>query len=132
MIRRPPRSTLFPYTTLFRSCTPARSPGLCKAVSAAGSRLLRSSRDSRQAARPQSIPTEIPAAHMPLRAAVAEPCVRIRTTLDIGADPSNETHRSYRLLGDPRRVIAVPTASTTHARLLGRPHQEKMTAVFRS
>src|SRR5256885_9928625 len=23
MIRRPPRSTLFPYTTLFRSCTPA-------------------------------------------------------------------------------------------------------------
>src|SRR3989442_3151612 len=25
MIRRPPRSTLFPYTTLFRSCTPARS-----------------------------------------------------------------------------------------------------------
>src|SRR2546423_11629019 len=29
MIRRPPRSTLFPYTTLFRSrvvCTPSRSP----------------------------------------------------------------------------------------------------------
>src|SRR2546422_1161794 len=25
MIRRPPRSTLFPYTTLFRSSTPARS-----------------------------------------------------------------------------------------------------------
>src|SRR2546423_6002716 len=25
MIRRPPRSTLFPYTTLFRSRTPARS-----------------------------------------------------------------------------------------------------------
>src|SRR5215471_20986254 len=24
MIRRPPRSTLFPYTTLFRSCAPAR------------------------------------------------------------------------------------------------------------
>src|SRR3712207_7340635 len=29
MIRRPPRSTLFPYTTLFRSCpdTPARAVG---------------------------------------------------------------------------------------------------------
>src|SRR3712207_8188984 len=29
MIRRPPRSTLFPYTTLFRSIerTPARQPG---------------------------------------------------------------------------------------------------------
>src|SRR2546429_5553323 len=24
MIRRPPRSTLFPYTTLFRSCAPER------------------------------------------------------------------------------------------------------------
>src|SRR2546427_9614496 len=28
MIRRPPRSTLFPYTTLFRSCC-ARRPGVC-------------------------------------------------------------------------------------------------------
>src|SRR3712207_7486095 len=27
MIRRPPRSTLFPYTTLFRSAPPARFPG---------------------------------------------------------------------------------------------------------
>src|SRR2546427_7199791 len=27
MIRRPPRSTLFPYTTLFRSNAPGRSPG---------------------------------------------------------------------------------------------------------
>src|SRR6266496_5661197 len=32
MIRRPPRSTLFPYTTLFRSCPrppPATSPAIC-------------------------------------------------------------------------------------------------------
>src|SRR5256885_8329511 len=28
MIRRPPRSTLFPYTTLFRSQTPSRQAGL--------------------------------------------------------------------------------------------------------
>src|SRR3712207_8428696 len=27
MIRRPPRSTLFPYTTLFRSPVPRRPPG---------------------------------------------------------------------------------------------------------
>src|SRR5258707_3829990 len=27
MIRRPPRSTLFPYTTLFRSLQPRRRPG---------------------------------------------------------------------------------------------------------
>src|SRR5258708_9408461 len=26
MIRRPPRSTLFPYTTLFRSCSSSNSP----------------------------------------------------------------------------------------------------------
>src|SRR3712207_7817088 len=26
MIRRPPRSTLFPYTTLFRSSTPSHDP----------------------------------------------------------------------------------------------------------
>src|SRR6266566_2322019 len=29
MIRRPPRSTLFPYTTLFRSCDRISSPGAC-------------------------------------------------------------------------------------------------------
>src|SRR2546430_5812952 len=40
MIRRPPRSTLFPYTTLFRS-TPAVS---CRAES--GDRPIRSARDS--------------------------------------------------------------------------------------
>src|SRR5437762_11319900 len=27
MIRRPPRSTLFPYTTLFRSCSTGSTPG---------------------------------------------------------------------------------------------------------
>src|SRR6266404_8690527 len=35
MIRRPPRSTLFPYTTLFRSCS-VRSPirlGFCRSAS---------------------------------------------------------------------------------------------------
>src|SRR5258706_5875323 len=29
MIRRPPRSTLFPYTTLFRSVHPCRQPYFC-------------------------------------------------------------------------------------------------------
>src|SRR2546422_5137999 len=32
MIRRPPRSTLFPYTTLFRSCREAWFPGLVTAT----------------------------------------------------------------------------------------------------
>src|SRR5436309_12639264 len=33
MIRRPPRSTLFPYTTLFRSVTPTASAVRCVAAS---------------------------------------------------------------------------------------------------
>src|SRR2546425_2939710 len=32
MIRRPPRSTLFPYTTLFRSLCPRRSPCAARTV----------------------------------------------------------------------------------------------------
>src|SRR2546430_12443008 len=41
MIRRPPRSTLFPYTTLFRSLdAPAQLPGrLCRAISKARQRV---------------------------------------------------------------------------------------------
>src|SRR2546430_5488556 len=34
MIRRPPRSTLFPYTTLFRSVWPFKTPFLCPFESA--------------------------------------------------------------------------------------------------
>src|SRR2546429_3395226 len=35
MIRRPPRSTLFPYTTLFRSSLPALQPKTCAGGKAA-------------------------------------------------------------------------------------------------
>src|SRR5437667_7697579 len=37
MIRRPPRSTLFPYTTLFRSSGYISASGSCSAPSSAGS-----------------------------------------------------------------------------------------------
>src|SRR3712207_7154702 len=40
MIRRPPRSTLFPYTTLFRSCSP-RSARPCPARRRAAPRASR-------------------------------------------------------------------------------------------
>src|SRR2546425_7144562 len=36
MIRRPPRSTLFPYTTLFRSSSRIRSRSLCSRLSRQG------------------------------------------------------------------------------------------------
>src|SRR5256885_12638623 len=35
MIRRPPRSTLFPYTTLFRSVASAHTPGVGAAIARA-------------------------------------------------------------------------------------------------
>src|SRR5258708_32038220 len=43
MIRRPPRSTLFPYTTLFRSiCCLAAEPTICGLVSGRRHRRVRS------------------------------------------------------------------------------------------
>src|SRR2546430_9874363 len=39
MIRRPPRSTLFPYTTLFRSPPPARRRVRCLTARTLGARL---------------------------------------------------------------------------------------------
>src|SRR5690348_18069224 len=47
MIRRPPRSTLFPYTTLFRSGFPARSPveGGASSAAAADCRCPRNLQD---------------------------------------------------------------------------------------
>src|SRR5260221_10763863 len=39
MIRRPPRSTLFPYTTLFRSLAARRAPRLCAGAGRAHLRL---------------------------------------------------------------------------------------------
>src|SRR3989449_7984427 len=42
MIRRPPRSTLFPYTTLFRSNEPAEAESICLDV-------LRADPDNQQA-----------------------------------------------------------------------------------
>src|SRR2546422_7701147 len=44
MIRRPPRSTLFPYTTLFRSACPRRI--LMSGSTRSPSRVLRSARSS--------------------------------------------------------------------------------------
>src|SRR3712207_8440106 len=49
MIRRPPRSTLFPYTTLFRSC-PGRSAGRRRTPDRARSRRARTPRTARPCA----------------------------------------------------------------------------------
>src|SRR2546430_8783149 len=41
MIRRPPRSTLFPYTTLFRSLLKEQAPKVFKALEAKASKITR-------------------------------------------------------------------------------------------
>src|SRR5437667_8549044 len=48
MIRRPPRSTLFPYTTLFRSCARTRAPRGMPRSTASRSRAGRPPRGSRR------------------------------------------------------------------------------------
>src|SRR2546422_6317017 len=53
MIRRPPRSTLFPYTTLFRSNVPDRVP--CTAGSACSSGACSTSQDGRKEARSDGV-----------------------------------------------------------------------------
>src|SRR3712207_8370778 len=59
MIRRPPRSTLFPYTTLFRSPAPRRPPGVPAAGAAPASAPHRPG--GRQAVdRPGAAPSESP------------------------------------------------------------------------
>src|SRR2546427_5792440 len=55
MIRRPPRSTLFPYTTLFRSRCATHSRAFRRAVSPEGRRRIRSRR------RPAWPTTSVPA-----------------------------------------------------------------------
>src|SRR2546429_5829120 len=49
MIRRPPRSTLFPYTTLFRSLRAEVVPGRIRRRAAADSRAERASQVGRKA-----------------------------------------------------------------------------------
>src|SRR5690349_24222588 len=52
MIRRPPRSTLFPYTTLFRSCRRAAPQTRLRAAALAGELPLRPCRRAARARRP--------------------------------------------------------------------------------
>src|SRR5438132_13821711 len=57
MIRRPPRSTLFPYTTLFRSIKAGHSVMRCSAVHFWGSRLW--SRANRKSPRSEEHTSEL-------------------------------------------------------------------------
>src|SRR5258708_20335688 len=56
MIRRPPRSTLFPYTTLFRSLRNCTQRGRSPARNSSGSRVFNTSAGVSQARRNWAIP----------------------------------------------------------------------------
>src|SRR3712207_8252452 len=56
MIRRPPRSTLFPYTTLFRSLGAAHVKATCVCSSRAGNQLHRARVDASRPARGRKHP----------------------------------------------------------------------------
>src|SRR2546430_2965115 len=59
MIRRPPRSTLFPYTTLFRSQDPARAGRAGEREGAARARTRRGERSDRKSTRLNSSHSQI-------------------------------------------------------------------------
>src|SRR5436190_13738853 len=61
MIRRPPRSTLFPYTTLFRSCAssamsrmPGKSPSSCTTIGTSPGSITQASRSEEHTSELQS------------------------------------------------------------------------------
>src|SRR5256885_13257372 len=92
MIRRPPRSTLFPYTTLFRSRWPA-------------SRARRSAARAARARRERRISGRTRAARGGLvRAAPRAAAPRPRRH---GDDPRAGRWRVRRVRDDPRRLAAV-------------------------
>src|SRR5438552_14384105 len=77
MIRRPPRSTLFPYTTLFRSCDDVRAPRV-------RSRSLASSHRSRSTSRDRKS-TRLNSSHQITSYAVF--CLKKKNERTIHADP---------------------------------------------
>src|SRR2546427_9595194 len=100
MIRRPPRSTLFPYTTLFRSGVHARKPAAWPPLAIGGWRPPDASRGARRAAQAAWRPTPLrhggrrsPAVHL----APPVPLVRRRVQRSLG---------SRRTLGQSRPVHA--------------------------
>src|SRR2546423_4801975 len=55
MIRRPPRSTLFPYTTLFRSLSPEMAAAISKTLKQAGFRYVALDRSEEHTSELQSL-----------------------------------------------------------------------------
>src|SRR6267378_4525393 len=96
MIRRPPRSTLFPYTTLFRSCGPARGPAAGRGPRP---RARRRTQD-RKSTRLNSSHVEISYAVFCLKKKTNQDTVKIRARDDMLLAAQSQRLQQLRGLGD--------------------------------
>src|SRR5258708_39038472 len=109
MKRQPPRSTLFPYTTLFRSLEPQRVPfhNTCHRRHARRSRMV-----VRKAPRSPPVPGEIAD---PASADRDAPRSEVITELDVLVG----VPVVVRVTGEGRHVVGAPVADVDVARQLG-------------
>src|SRR5256885_3654883 len=90
MIRRPPRSTLFPYTTLFRSPAPVRelNPDVPVKLEAIINRAVEKDREARYQHAADRKSTRLNSSHLVISYAVF--CLKKKNTIDPIADESEE------------------------------------------
>src|SRR3989449_6151232 len=102
MIRRPPRSTLFPYTTLFRSHRPHDVPvGTGRQSRGVLRELLRAARDRRAA----TVLRDLDAAHL----------ARARRSEEHTSELQSRLHLVCRLLLEKKKPSILSHFSTSHA-----------------
>src|SRR5256885_8355271 len=92
MIRRPPRSTLFPYTTLFRSLAAARQRAQAHARVARSRRTQELQRGRRHEDRKS---TRLNSSHLVISYAVF--CLKKKKKVLWSAAPENRNHRRWRV-----------------------------------
>src|SRR5260370_6135749 len=90
MIRRPPRSTLFPYTTLFRSVWPRYSIGIIEA-------------DRGRRARERLIISQIPGHLLKQHILVARPVRRVRRSEEHTSELQSHLNLVCRLLLEKKK-----------------------------
>src|SRR3712207_8867797 len=100
MIRRPPRSTLFPYTTLFRSSTPREAPRAPRRGAGASAR----SPPRRRRARVAHSRRRAPAGGASLR---ARPDVARRRSAEHTSELQSRQYLVCRLLLEKKKVVAI-------------------------
>src|SRR2546430_11529743 len=101
MIRRPPRSTLFPYTTLFRSSAEAAKEAIAKARAEASARLLEAARKrARNMGDRDRKSTRLNSSHSQISYAVF--CLKKKKTPAALGDVNQQQQRRRQQFGDGR------------------------------